>query len=143
MEQASHSSTHILIVEDERPMAKALKIKFSKAGVNVDLAFNGEEAIEKLKATKYDFMLLDLIMPKLDGFGVLQKIKDENIKIPFMITSNLSQQSDMERARELGAVDYVIKSNTSAEDLVAKVTLHLQALRQSEDAPEQRQPPSQ
>src|SRR5262245_27440864 len=104
------ASRKILIAEDEKPLSKALQLKFTSAGFTVTPAFNGEEVLELLKKEKFDLMLLDLMMPKLDGFSVLEELKRGDIKLPVIVTSNLSQPEDMKRVKELGAVDFLIKS---------------------------------
>ncbi len=117
----SKSEPKILIAEDEKSMAKAMGLKFQKSGFDPTLVFDGEEAIAALEKSSFDLLLLDLIMPKLDGFGVLEKIKEKKIKIKVIVTSNLSQEEDIKRAKGLGAVDYIVKSNTQIQDIVNKV----------------------
>ncbi len=124
-EELTTTKARILIVEDERPMAKALELKFNKAGLDATAVNDGESAYELIKSKNFDFMLVDLIMPKLDGFGLLKMLKNENIQIPFIITSNLSQQSDIDIARELGARDFIIKSNSSVQNILDKVLICL------------------
>lgn len=115
--------THsILIVEDEKPLAKAMELKFSKAGFTVQAVFNGDEAIAEVQKTHYTVMLLDILMPGTDGFGVLQYMKDNNLKPQHVvITSNLSQTEDIEKAKSLGATDFMVKSNSSLTDIVERV----------------------
>jgi DNA-binding response OmpR family regulator len=111
----------VLVVEDERPMAKALELKLAHEGFNPKSAFNGEEALELLRKEKFDLMLLDLVMPKVDGFKVLETMKAENIMIPTIILSNLSQQEDERRVRELGARDFFIKSEIPISEVIARI----------------------
>ena len=111
----------ILIVEDEKPMARAMELKLTKSGFTAQAVFNGQEALDILLKEKIDLVLLDLIMPKMDGFGLLDEIKKRNIKTKVIITSNLSQNEDVTRAKKLGAVDFIIKSDTSIIDIVNKV----------------------
>lgn len=108
----------ILIAEDEKPMANALKFKLTKAGFDVFVAFNGQEALDLIKKEKIDLALIDLIMPVLDGFGLLKKIKEQNIKVPVVVLSNLSQEQDAKKAKEFGAKDYFVKSNTPIIEIV-------------------------
>jgi len=114
----------ILITEDEKPLARALSLKLTKEGFAPENAFDGEEAIEKLKKGKYDFMLLDLVMPKMNGFEVLTKMKEMGDKTPVMILSNLSQSEDLKKAEEFKVKDFVIKSDMSIMDIIAKVKSH-------------------
>jgi len=112
----------ILIVEDEIVLARALELKLKNEGFEVELAGNGEEGFKKITKpkAKYDLILIDLIMPKMSGFEVLEKLKKtKNLSI--IVTSNLSQKEDLKKALDLGAKDYIIKSNTSLSEIVAKV----------------------
>ena len=111
----------IIIVEDEKPMAKALAIKLKSAGYEVDNAYEGEEFFQKVKENKYDLVLLDIMLPKMSGFDILEKMNAEGIKVPVAIASNLSQDEDVKKAKDLGAVDFIVKSNTSLVDFVEKV----------------------
>ncbi len=113
---------NILIVEDEKAVSKALELKLSHTGFNVEVANNGHEALNALEKKQYDLILLDLIMPEIDGFSVLEKIqKTENKKTAVIVTSNLGQNDDEEKAKLLGAKDYIVKSNTTLADIVARV----------------------
>lgn len=111
----------ILIAEDERPMAKALELKLTSSGFLAKAVFNGDEALEVLAKEKYDLLLLDLMMPKRDGFSVLQEIKDKKKDIAVIVTSNLSQEEDIKKAKSLGAVDYLVKSDTPITEVVERV----------------------
>ncbi len=111
----------ILIIEDEKPMAKALELKLNHAGFDAMAVFNGEEGIAELSSKSYDLVLLDLVMPKMDGFSVLKELQKLNISTPVIILSNLSQEDDESKARELGAQDFFIKSNTPIASIVEKV----------------------
>lgn len=111
----------ILIAEDEKPMANALSLKLRSAGFETTLVYDGESAISALRESPFDLILLDLVMPKKDGFFVLAELKKLNIAVPVIVSSNLSQEEDIKRARELGARDYFIKSDTSLSQVVEKV----------------------
>ena len=115
--------TKVLVAEDDKFLSKAYAAKLKKEGFDVVLAGNGEEAVEKTKSEKPDVVLLDLIMPKKDGFDSLSDIKkDQTTKnIPVVILSNLGQEEDIERGKKLGAVDYLVKSNISIQDVVNKI----------------------
>jgi DNA-binding response OmpR family regulator len=108
----------ILVVDDEKPLAKALELKLAKSGFTVKVAFNGEEAIAILTKENIDLVLLDLVMPKVDGFAVLTEMKKLDKHIPIIVTSNLSQEEDVKKAKELGALDYLVKSDTSLSFIV-------------------------
>jgi DNA-binding response OmpR family regulator len=111
----------ILIAEDEKPLAKALEIKFSKEGFKTFWAASGEEAINILDKEDIDFLILDLIMPKKDGYAVLEHISKKDKKIKIAVLSNLAQGEDFDKARRLGASDYFVKSDTP----IIKVVEHV------------------
>lgn len=111
----------ILVVEDEKPMARALELKLTHVGYDVKTAFNGEMGLEILDKENFDLLILDLMMPKVDGFMVLQKLKDQGKNIPAIVLSNLSQEEDEAKARALGAKGFYVKSNTPIGDIVNHV----------------------
>lgn len=111
----------ILVVEDERPMANAIKLKLEKNGFEAVIAGDGAIAIEELKKNIYDLALLDLIMPVKDGFSVLEELNKLGIKTPIIVASNLSQEGDIEKAKNFGAADYFVKSDTSINEVVERV----------------------
>lgn len=117
----------ILLVEDDKFLSRAYNDGLKEAGFEVVVAFDGEAAIEKIRSEKPDLVLLDLIMPIKNGFEVLgdMAIDDTLKKIPVIILSNLSQESDVERGKALGAVDYLVKADCSLRAVVEKVTEHL------------------
>jgi len=106
---------------------KILTVKLKRAGFDVFLAIDGEEGIKKAKETKPDLILLDLILPKINGFAVLSEIKKTPVlkKVPVVILSNLGQESDVEKGLRMGAEDYLIKTNLSLSEIVEKVKKHL------------------
>lgn len=111
----------ILIAEDEKPMANALGLKLRSVGFETTLVYDGESAISAARESPFDLILLDLVMPKKDGFYVLEELKKLKIATPVIVSSNLSQDEDIKRARELGARDYFIKSDTTLAQIVEKV----------------------
>lgn len=111
----------ILILEDEAPIARAMQLKLESSGYEADVAKNGEEGLEKVKNGKYNLILLDLVMPVLDGFGFLEALKEEKIQIPVIVSSNLGQDEDFEKAKKLGAKDYFVKSNTPINKVMEHV----------------------
>lgn len=119
----------IMVVEDDEHISKVYEIKFAKEGINVVLARDGEEAVVKITAEKPDVILLDLMIPKKDGFGVLEEIKKnpELINIPVIILSNLGQKSDQDRAIALGANEYLVKVDYSIQDVINKAKGYLGA----------------
>ncbi|XOU94981.1 MAG: response regulator transcription factor [Candidatus Kerfeldbacteria bacterium] len=111
----------ILIAEDEKPMAKALTYKFNNNGFIAKSVFNGQEALHELKKEEYDLLILDLMMPVMDGFTLLGELKNNNINTPVIVASNLGQENDINEAKKLGAVDYIIKADTPLLEIIEKV----------------------
>lgn len=111
----------LLIVEDEKPLAHALELKFSHEGYETKLVEDGEKALEVVKEFKPSGILLDLIMPRMDGFQFLEELKKQGISVPVLVLSNLGQEEDIERAKALGAKGYFVKSNTPIMDIVKHV----------------------
>ena len=112
---------HILVAEDEKALAKALVLKLMHAGYSVDHAADGEAVLRMLQAEKYDLLLLDIMMPVLDGFEVMDAMNAKNIKVPTIVLSNLSQVEDAEKAKAKGAKDFFIKSDTSLAEVVTRL----------------------
>jgi DNA-binding response OmpR family regulator len=111
----------ILIAEDERSISRAMELKLQHLGYDVVVAGDGEETLELLKNDKFDLVLLDLVMPKKDGFAVLKEMQFMGNKTPVIVSSNLSQSEDVVKAKAMGARDYLIKSNISIVDVVERV----------------------
>ena len=115
----------ILLVEDDLFLSSLLKNRLEKEKFEVLAAHDGNEALKLLRAEKPDLILLDVILPGKSGFEVLEEIKadpqlHDKADIPVIIISNLGQETDMERGRELGVVDYFVKARISIDDLVKK-----------------------
>lgn len=114
----------VIVVEDENFLSKILAERLEDEGfTRVDVASNGEEALKKIQANPPSIILLDMILPKLNGFEVLAELqKNAQLKsIPVIVLSNLGQDQDIEQARTLGATDYIIKSNFSLQKVMNKV----------------------
>ncbi|MEK9152199.1 MAG: response regulator [Patescibacteria group bacterium] len=118
----------ILLVEDDVFIRRSYKDGFEIAGFEVDEASDGKEALAKMKARKPDLVLLDLIMPVMDGFEALAEIRknDQWKKIPVIIFSNLGQESDFKVVKDLGATDYFIKSKWSMKEVIDKLRKYLE-----------------
>jgi DNA-binding response OmpR family regulator len=112
---------HILIVEDEKPLAHALELKMTHEGYQTTVASTGEEGMKEATSGKYDLVLLDLILPGMDGFTILQEMKDKKVKTAVIILSNLGQEEDRKRAEEFGVKNYLVKSNVPLADIVKVV----------------------
>ena len=113
----------ITIIEDDHFLSSLMKARLEKEGFTVSQAFDGEEAIQLLKQELPSLIILDLIMPKVTGFEVLQliSITPQLDKVPVVILSNLAQDSDIQKAQELGAKEYFVKVKVSIDDLVQKI----------------------
>jgi DNA-binding response OmpR family regulator len=117
----------ILVAEDDKFLIKVYESKLFKEGYIVKISTNGEEALKDIKEMKPDLILLDLIMGKKNGFEVLAEMqKDSELrKIPVIILSNLGQDEDLKKGLDLGAHDYIIKSNASISEVVEKIERQL------------------
>jgi DNA-binding response OmpR family regulator len=118
---AMKKTKKILIIEDEKTLARALELKLTHSGFEVKTVFNGEDGIALLQDESFSLILLDLIMPKMDGFAVLEDLKAKKIKTPVMVLTNLSQENDVKRTKEFGAKEFFIKSNTPIVTIVERV----------------------
>ena len=113
----------ILVAEDDRFLRKAAEMALKRQGYTVLTAADGEEAVRAAQSELPDLILLDLIMPKLNGFDVLQALKKEapTALIPVIVLSNLGQDRDVQQAMDAGATAYFIKTDLSLQALVQRV----------------------
>lgn len=113
----------ILVVEDEEVLAKVLQEKLERSGYEVAIAADGEAALVRAKDFSPDAIVLDLLLPKKNGFEVLELLKsDQGLKaIPVIVVSNLGEDDDIKRALSLGAVDYYVKSEHPINEIVEKI----------------------
>jgi DNA-binding response OmpR family regulator len=113
----------ILFIEDEPNLQKTVGQILEQEGYEIKSALDGEIGLQLTRKEKPDLILLDLILPKLDGFKVLEELKkDETTKnIPVIVLTNLESEVDVERAMELGATTYLVKANYELEELVVKI----------------------
>lgn len=116
-------SKKILIVEDDKFLRELIGQKLVKEGYDILEAVDGEEGLKKVKSEKPDMVLLDLILPSIDGFEVLSRIKEDvgPVAPPIIILSNLGQKEDVEKGLKLGAVDYLIKAHFTPGEIIEKV----------------------
>ncbi len=109
---------NILVVEDDKTLNDAYCMILKKAGHTVTSVFNGQEALDTLKASKPKIILLDLLMPKLSGLQFLEVFQPKkNPKITVIILSNIGDDSEVEKAMKLGAYKYIVKAHASPEEL--------------------------
>lgn len=121
-------SGKILVVEDDKFLRTIIVQKLKNEGFEIEEAWDGGEALKKLEKYRPDLVLLDLVLPDIDGFQVLKKIKDnpEISVTPVLILSNLGQEEDIRRGKEMGAKDYLIKAYFTPSEIVAKIHQILQ-----------------
>ncbi len=113
----------ILIIEDDKFLRELIARKLVDENYEIEEAIDGEEGLKKTKTVKPDLILLDLILPGIDGFEVLSKIKEDPslASIPVIILSNLGQREDVEKGLKLGAVDYLVKAHFTPNEIIEKV----------------------
>lgn len=117
------SEKKIILVEDDPFLRNLMLIKLQKEGFNVTEAFDGEDGLKKANELKPSLILLDLILPGINGFEVLQQLKSNpgTSAIPVIILSNLGSRTDVEKGLKLGAYDFMIKAHFTPEEIVEKV----------------------
>ncbi len=122
---------NVLIVEDEPLLANLLKQRLEKEGIKVTVNRDGQEALRTLREMRPDLILLDLILPKISGFELMETLRADPQfeQAPIIVISNLGQESDMSRGQSLGAIQYFVKAKVSIEELVEKVKVFLRAPR--------------
>lgn len=118
----------VALIEDDPLIAEMYTTKFTKEGFAIQHAADGAAGLELVKKMKPDIILLDIIMPKMDGFQVLKQLRDDAAftKTPVVMLTNLGQEEDVQKGRELGATDYFIKTNFTPAAIVDKVKTLLQ-----------------
>jgi DNA-binding response OmpR family regulator len=117
----SSGKKKILIVEDEKPLAHALELKMTHEGYETTVASTGREGLELASTGDYDLILLDLILPEVDGFAILEGLKAKKAKPVVVVLSNLGQDEDRKKAEEFGVKNYLVKSNVPLADIVKVV----------------------
>lgn len=115
--------TTIVVAEDDKLISNSLCEALINAGYNPKPAYDGEEAVAQCKEIKPDLLLLDIMMPKLDGISVLWELKanPETAKVPVIVLTNIGDVETISKIVEAGAVDYLLKSDQSVDDIIQKV----------------------
>ncbi len=123
MTQNTTQKVSILVIEDDKFLRELITRKLTEENYKIADAVDGEEGIEKVKKEKPDLILLDLILPGIDGFNVLSQLKgnSELSDIPVIILSNLGQREEVEKGLKLGAIDYLIKAHFTPGEIVVKI----------------------
>ena len=113
----------ILIVDDDAMISDMYLMKFTENGFDVITASDGKTALEKIESERPDVVLLDIVMPQIDGFDVLKELGKKGIlgKIKVVLLSNVGQKEDIERGLSLGAAEYIIKANFTPSEVLEKV----------------------
>ena len=113
----------ILLIEDEPTLQKTLSLALTQEGYEVKSALDGEIGLRLARESRPDLILLDLILPKLDGFEVLDELKkdDATKDVPVIVLTNLESTQDIEKALALGATNYLVKANYDLKDVIEKV----------------------
>ena len=111
----------ILIIEDDQFLAQIYPAKMAKSGHITEVALNGRDGLIKYKKFKPDIILLDLILPYMNGFEVMTELKKRKNTVPIIVISNLGQDSDVKKAMDLGAYKYFIKSSAELRDILQEV----------------------
>ena len=122
------SAKRILVVEDDDVLREIISRILREKGYKIEEAVNGQRGIALYRKNPPDLVLLDIILPDIDGFDVLAAFKEQEEKLacPVIILSNYGQAPDIKRGRELGATDYLIKANLSPKEIVARIQKALQ-----------------
>ncbi len=117
----------ILVVEDEKALSSVLRDELLLHKYDVAVAYDGEEGMEQMKKKRPDLVLLDLLLPKMDGFEVLKEMKaDDDLKdVPVVVLSNLGQDEDIKLALKLGANDYLVKTQHPIKEVIQKIQHYL------------------
>lgn len=112
-----------LLIEDDDFIAQLLETKFKESGLNLAIAENGEEGLKKAKELKPSLILLDILLPGIDGFEVLRQLQSDKTtaSLPVIILSNLGQKEEIKKGLDLGAQDFLVKAHFDLNDIVKKV----------------------
>ena len=118
-----NKQTKVLLVEDDKMILDMYTLKFVQEGYKVVQAENGKDGLAMAKKENPDVILLDIILPQMDGFSVLKKLKSDSAtkNFPVILLTNLGQDGDVKKGLELGAIDYLIKANYTPSQVVEKV----------------------
>lgn len=115
----------ILLIEDEQVLADVLDAKLKKEGYETNVAYEGEDGYKKINEWKPDLILLDIVLPKMNGYEVLEKMQAGNNKTPVIVISNSGQPVEIERTKKLGAVDHLVKTQFDPTEVITKVNDYL------------------
>ena len=113
----------LIIIEDDSFLLSILAEKLKEAGFGIEMAADGEDGLNKIKSGDFDLVLLDIVLPKIDGFKILEELRGGNQlkKIPVIILSNLYDKNNIDKAILLGAKEYIVKAYNTPEEIVLKI----------------------
>ncbi len=123
----------ILLIEDEEALVEVLSTKLDREGYEVKVGFDGEEGYNMIAEFQPDMILLDIVMPKMDGYDVLEKMREENVKIPVIIISNSGQPVEIEKTRQLGAIDHLIKTQFNPTDVITMIQKYIDDIKNKKE----------
>jgi two-component system, OmpR family, alkaline phosphatase synthesis response regulator PhoP len=131
-------NARVLLIEDDRFLRRACEASLKKRGFTVLTANDGEEGLQQARTGSPDIILLDMLMPRLSGIEALEALKkdDQMRHIPVVILSNSSVEADVQRAKTLGAIGYLVKASLSLQELGDRVISFLEEARQTSGTPE-------
>ena len=119
----------VLVIEDDQFLRELLLRKLAHEQIEAEGSIDGEDGLEKIKKLSPNLVLLDLMLPVLDGFEVLKRVRRDpdaqRAKLPIVILSNLGQESDIEKGKQLGANDYMVKANFTTTEIIDKIKGYL------------------
>lgn len=113
----------ILLIEDDPTLIDMYQLKFTEEKMNLVVTEKGGEGLELAKKDKFDLILLDIMLPEIDGFAILKELKTnaKTKNVPVILLTNLAQETDKEKGLQMGAVDYLVKANHTPTEVVDKV----------------------
>lgn len=126
----AETKVKILLIEDEEMLANMYEVKFQNEGFEIIKALDGAVGLELSKTINPDLVLLDVIMPKMDGFSVLRAMREDpkTKDLPVILLTNLGQDEDVAKGKELGAIGYLVKANVTPAEVVEAVKRELAKL---------------
>ncbi len=125
MQDNQNNKKIILLVEDDPLLIKMYSTKFSLDGFELIVAQDGMEGLKKAQENKIDFIVMDVMMPKLSGIDLFFKLKELNVNVPTLFLTNLSQPEEEKKVLEAGAKEYLLKANLTPHEIVTKIKGYL------------------
>ncbi len=111
----------ILLIEDDPFLIDIYNTKLKEEGFALDIATDGQKGLRKIKEEKFDLVLLDIVLPQIDGWEILRKVKSQNLNVKIIVLSNLNQKEEVQKGLELGATKYLIKAQYTPSEVVEEI----------------------